>query len=105
MTKEGRSGKELDSDRLEKSTGHDKLNQGRFRDGGSDCLTNVFRMRGFVMRFTSVAFTCLFLLSTSRTLFAAGAIETTGDILAIVLPATAGGLTLAYPGSEGSGKV
>jgi len=57
------------------------------------------------MRLKSVAFTALLFVSSSQIFFAAGPIETTGDVLAIVLPATAGGLTLAYPGSEGSGKV
>ena len=36
---------------------------------------------------------------------AADSIQTAGDILQFVLPAAAGGLTLAYPGSEGTGKV
>lgn len=33
------------------------------------------------------------------------AIQTAGDILQLVLPATAGALTLAYPEAEGNGKV
>jgi membrane-associated phospholipid phosphatase len=47
----------------------------------------------------------LLLLSSLLGIQAADPILTAGDILQLVLPATAGGLTLAYPGNEGNGKV
>jgi membrane-associated phospholipid phosphatase len=46
-----------------------------------------------------------FLIASAVSLQATDPIQTAGDILQFVLPLTAGGLTLAYPATEGNGKV
>ncbi len=57
------------------------------------------------MRLRSLLFACLLFLSGILVLQAADSIQTVGDVLELVLPVTAGALTLAYPGTEGTGKV
>ena len=57
------------------------------------------------MRLKSLVFAGLVFLSSIPLLRATDSIQTAGDILQLVLPTTAGALTLAYPGSEGNGKV
>ena len=57
------------------------------------------------MQLKSLLIACLLLLSSTPIVRAGDSVKTAGDILQLVLPATAGALTLAYPGTEGSGKV
>jgi hypothetical protein len=57
------------------------------------------------MRFHPLLAASLLFVSSVPGIQAADSIQTAGDILQFVLPITAGSLTLAYPRSEGDGKV
>jgi membrane-associated phospholipid phosphatase len=60
---------------------------------------------GTTMRVRPLIAASLLLLSNAVDVRASDAIQTAGDILQLLLPATAGGLTLAYGKSEGNGRV
>jgi hypothetical protein len=62
-------------------------------------------MQTCVMCSRSLLATLVLFVSSLLRLQAADAIQTAGDILQVVLPLTAGGLTLGYSRSEGNGKV